>query len=134
MQPKLGFIDYPNDKQIINLRYGSYAYNQDFMKLVFVEPGISYNTNFDNTYTFRTNPVWKDDNVTSTYTTYLSGSKFLNVIYRIHIQRKGKGAVVRLILPITLLCILGGLTFGRSMELVWTPRLRCCWRCRRCTL
>ena len=111
MQPKLQFVTYPNDVQVIDLRYGSYAYNQDYLKMSFVDPAISYNTNYDNSYTFRTNPIWKDNNVSSTYGTYLSGSKFMNSIYRIHIQRKGKGVVIRLILPITLLCILGGLTF-----------------------
>jgi hypothetical protein len=111
MEPKLQFVDYPNDQQIIDLRYGSYAYNQDYLKLVFVDPALSYNTNYDNSFTFRNNPIWQDNNVTSTSSTYLSGSRFLNVIYRIRIQRKGKGVVVRLILPITLLCILGGLTF-----------------------
>lgn len=111
MEPKFKFENYPSDNQIINLRYGSYAYSQQFLKVLFLAPAISLNQNYDNSSTFMDNPEWTFDNSSTTYTNYVSSSGFYNVIYHIYMERQGAGIVVRLILPITLLLFLGGLTF-----------------------
>ena len=114
MQPKFEFEDYPSDSQVVHIRFGSYAFNQNYMKMVFAEPALTLNQNYDKTNTFENNAVWSY--VGSTYQTYVSGSNFLNAIYHIHVKRQGSGIVVRLILPIALLTILGGLTFWANYE------------------
>lgn len=111
LQPKFKFDQYPSDEQAIHIRYGSYAYSQSYLKMVFLQPAITLNTNYDNSTTYTSNPEWTYDNSTTYYETYVSGSGFLNIIYHIYMKRQGSGIVVRLILPITLLLFLGGLTF-----------------------
>jgi hypothetical protein len=118
MQPSLAFEQYPSDKQIIHLRFGSYAYSQTYFKMAFLGSSdqLSLNQNYDKSYTFESNPIWEFDNSSSSYELYLSGSNYLNAIYHIHVSRHGSGIVVRLILPIALLTILGGLTFWAQAE------------------
>ena len=117
MQPKFKFDDYPSDNQTIHIRFGSYAYSQSFLKNAFNEPGaLTLNQNYDGTKTFESNPIWTFDNSTTTYNLYLSSSGFLNAIYNISVKRQGNGIVIRLILPIALLIILGGLTFWAQYE------------------
>jgi hypothetical protein len=110
-QPKMEFEQYPGDHQMVHVRFGSYAYDQTWLQMIFLPGALSFNENYDKSMTFLSNPNWAFDNSTTTYETYVSGSGFLNAIYHIGIQRKGSGIVLRLILPITLLCFLGGLTF-----------------------
>jgi hypothetical protein len=109
---KFLFDDYPGDSQQIVIRFGSYAYDKTWLQMGF-DPrgGLSFNENFDKSRTFLENPSWEFDNTTTSFDTYESSSRFLNVIYLLGVRRRGSGIVLRLILPITLLCFLGGLTF-----------------------
>jgi len=116
MQPLFNFANYPSDTQIINLRYGSYAYSQKYLRMVYYDVPITFNRNFDNTSTFKDNPIWTFDNASTYSTTYVSSSGFLNAIHHIYVDRQGSGIIMRLILPITMLIILGGLTFWADYE------------------
>jgi hypothetical protein len=111
-QVKFLFHDYPGDSQQIVIRFGSYAYDKTWLQMGF-DPrgGLSFNENFDKSRTFLENPSWEFDNTTTSFDTYESSSRFLNTIYLLGVRRRGSGIVLRLILPITLLCFLGGLTF-----------------------
>jgi hypothetical protein len=111
MQPLLKFNRYPSDTQVINIRYGSYAYNEQFLVMNYWGDPLSFNTNFDGSLTFMSNPIWTYDNSSTSYATYTSGSNFLNAIFHIAVTRKGSGIVIRLVLPITLLILLSSLTF-----------------------
>jgi hypothetical protein len=111
MQPTLEFSKYPDDEQTIHLRYGSYAYNQNYLKMVFLQPALSFNQNYDGSFTFMENPLWTYEPSDTSSSTYLSSSGFLNSIYHVAVSRQGSGIVVRLVLPITLLILLAGLTF-----------------------
>ncbi len=111
MQPKLEFATYPSDDQYINIRYGSYAFSQTSFKLSFLSSAISLNQNFDKSYTFTTNPLWKYEPDLTTYSQYTSSSGYLNVIYRIRVSRISQGIILRLILPITMLIVVGGFVF-----------------------
>jgi hypothetical protein len=111
MQPKLEFATYPSDDQYINIRYGSYAFSQTSFKLVFISSAISFNQNFDKSYTFQTNPLWEYQSDLTTYSQYTSPSNFLNVIYRIRVNRISQGIILRLILPIAMLIVVGGFVF-----------------------
>jgi hypothetical protein len=115
MQPKLEFKSYPADKQTIHVRFGSYAYSQSLFQLFFSEPALTYNQNYDKSYTFTSNPTWTYDNE-STYNVYISSSNFMNAIYHLTLTRQGSGIIVRLILPITMLILLAGLTFWAQYE------------------
>lgn len=116
MQPKFQFQNYPMDTQTIHLRYGSYAYSQTFLKMVYFEQPISFNQNFDKSATFMENPIWTFDSSSTNSNTYVSSSGFLNAIHHIYVTRRGNGIVIRLILPITMLIMLAGLTFWSNYE------------------
>ena len=116
MQPKFQFDKYPMDQQIIHLRYGSYAYNQNLLKMVYIDKPISFNQNFDKTDTFTENPIWTYDNSSTNSETYVSSSGFLNAIHHLYVDRRGNGIVIRLILPIAMLIMLAGLTFWSDYE------------------
>jgi hypothetical protein len=106
------FTEYPGDSQQILIRFGSYAYDKTWLTINFLPGALSFNENFDKSKTFLSNPSWEFLNTTMTnYTTYTSSSGFINAIYHIGVKRRGGGIVLRLILPVTLLCFLGGLTF-----------------------
>jgi hypothetical protein len=111
MQPTLEFTDYPTDEQTMHIRYGSYAYNQNFMKVIYLQPSLTFNQNYDGKETFSSNPLWTYEPTDTSNGYYVSSSGFWNVIYHIAVSRQGKGIIVRLILPITLLILLAGLTF-----------------------
>lgn len=111
MQPNLEFSKFPGDSQLIHLRYGSYAYSQTFMKIIYLEPGLSFNKNFDETYSFLSNPLWKFDPKHTSYQNYLSSSGFVNCIYHIAVDRQTVGIVIRLVFPILLFLYISGLTF-----------------------
>jgi hypothetical protein len=76
MQPQMQFADYPTDEQTLLLRYGSYSYNQILLQLYFVPSAITYNQNFDGTYTFLSNPLWQHDPNSAVYKFYVSSSGF----------------------------------------------------------
>lgn len=116
IQPKFNFFDYPTDDQMIHIRYGSYSYNQTFLTVQFLSPSLTFNQNFDGSYTFLSNPFWTYQHDESSYGQYLSSNGFLNKIYHIAITRQGIGIIVRLILPIALLIYLSGLTFWAEYE------------------
>eukprot|EP01034_Spumella_vulgaris_P036563 gene36563-45091_t len=122
MEPEFEFEKYPSDTQIINIRYGSFAYDQTLFKLNYWGNPISLNQNYDNSSTFMSNPIWTYYNntanpkATTTYDFYVSTSGFYNSIYHISVTRQGSGIVTRLVLPITLLLILSGLTFWANYE------------------
>lgn len=115
-QPTLNFKEYPNDEQTIHLRYGSYAFNQTYLQLLLLAKAVTFNQNYDGSDTFKENPLWIYDNDGTTYDVYISSSGFTNAIYNIGMLRDGSGIVVRLILPATLLILLGGLTFWSNYE------------------
>jgi hypothetical protein len=79
---------------------------------------LSFNQNFDKSYTFLSNPSWEFVN-SSTFLyqdLYTSSSNFVNCIFHLPIERISSGIVIRLVLPITLLLILSGLTFWAPYE------------------
>ena len=117
MQPTLNLRKYPSDEQTIHLRFGSYAYNRDFFAMGFPKPDssvVTYNRNYDGSKTLFDNPIWQYD--TTTYELYTSDSGFINAVYHMHFKRIGSGIITRLVLPITLLLILSGLTFWAPFE------------------
>jgi hypothetical protein len=59
IQPKLDFSAFPGDSQSIDIRFGSYAFNQKYLKMNYYGNELSMNTNYDGTYTFLSNPVWQ---------------------------------------------------------------------------
>ena len=111
MQPELQFFDYPTDEQTLLIRYGSYAFNQDIFKLYFVPSAISYNQNYDGSYTFLSNPLWVHDRDSAKASFYVSSSGFKNAIFELPVKRVSNGVMLRLVLPITILTVLGGFTF-----------------------
>lgn len=111
MQPNLEFSRFPQDSQTIHLRYGSYAYSQTLMKLIFLDPGLSFSENFDTSYSFLSNPLWKYNPMETSYQNYLSSSGFMNCIYHITVSRQSLGVIIRLVFPILLFLYISGLTF-----------------------
>ena len=111
MQPKLQFEEYPTDEQTLLIRYGSYSFNQNLLKLYFVPSAISYNQNYDGSYTFLSNPLWVHDRDSAVADFYVSSSGFKNAIFELPVKRVSNGVMLRLVLPITILTILGGFTF-----------------------
>lgn len=116
MQPRFNFDAYPADQQTINIRYGSYAFNNLTFRMNFTNPPLSFSTNYDGEPTYMQNPAWTYDNSSTSYDVYTSSSGFSNPIYHVVMSRQGAGIVVRLILPITMLVILAGLTFWADYE------------------
>jgi hypothetical protein len=118
IQPKLNFQKYPADDQTFHLRYGSFIYDQNTLVMGFpVDSAIlSLNRNFDNSFSFESNPLWKYNAEKSSYTFYVSGSNFHNVIYNIALERQASGIIYRLMLPMTLIIILSGATFWAATE------------------
>jgi hypothetical protein len=110
-EPTMDFHQYPGDHQTLHIRFGSFAYDQTWLRTITLPNALSFNENFDHSKTFLNNPNWSYDNSSTSYETYLSSTGFFNSIYHIAIRRRGSGIVLRLILPVTLLCFLGGLTF-----------------------
>jgi hypothetical protein len=72
---------------------------------------LKFNQNFDNSETFFSNPIWLYDSSKTFYENYQSNNHFENVVYHISVKRQGNGIIIRLVLPITLLLLLAGLTF-----------------------
>jgi hypothetical protein len=75
--------------------------------------GIVFNEYYDGSYTFQSNAIWNYQS--STYSTFL-GNGFTYALYQINVKRLGSGIVLRLVLPITLLLLLAGLTFWVTLE------------------
>jgi hypothetical protein len=111
MQPSLEFSNFPQDIQTIHLRYGSYAYSQSFMRIIFLEPGLSFTENFDESYSFLSNPLWKFLPAETSFQNYISSSGFMNCIYHITVARQSLGVIIRLVFPILLFLYISGLTF-----------------------
>ena len=117
MQPDLTFHNFPQDNQTLHIRYGSYAFNSDYLQLNVLEPAISYNKNYDERLTFTKNPVWRHDALWTNHTTYLSSSsKFQNVVYSIGIARDSLGIMSRFVFPIAILSLIGGFIFWSHPE------------------
>ena len=111
MQPMLKFEDYPNDNQTLHLRYGSYAFNKDYLNLYVVDSGVGYNKNYNGDATFTTNPVWEHAQSWNRHQIYTSSSGFTNVVFDISVARTSTGILVRLVIPVTILTIIGGMIF-----------------------
>lgn len=118
MQPLLEFQNYPNDNQTIYLRYGSFAFNKNYLQMYIVDhptegyAAISYNKNYKGDPTFTTNPVWEHDQSWNSYQIYtLKSSNFTNVLYTFSLARTSTGILIRLVVPITILTVIGGLIF-----------------------
>lgn len=120
IQPKFQFSKYPSDEQTIHIRFGSYAYDK---KKLIVGYGtakpLSYNDNFDKSLMIYQNPTWSfmDAPEKTYYSTYTSGSGFVNAIYHLTFKRQAQGIIVRLVLPITLLLFLAGLSYWSPAEI-----------------
>ena len=66
MEPEYDFSKYPSDSQIINIRFGSYAYPQQLFVMAYPAIGaLTFNTNYDNKATFKSNPIWIFDENTA---------------------------------------------------------------------
>eukprot|EP00597_Dinobryon_sp_UTEXLB2267_P002650 CAMPEP_0170068238 /NCGR_PEP_ID=MMETSP0019_2-20121128/7280_1 /TAXON_ID=98059 /ORGANISM="Dinobryon sp., Strain UTEXLB2267" /LENGTH=418 /DNA_ID=CAMNT_0010275817 /DNA_START=434 /DNA_END=1690 /DNA_ORIENTATION=- len=116
IQPKLDFRRFPGDSQSIDIRYGSYAYNQNYIKMNYNGNELSMNTNYDASLTFLSNPTWMWNNASTSFSTYLSGSGFLNSIYHIAVTRKSTGAMNRITIPIMFFLLFVGLTYWVNPE------------------
>lgn len=112
-QPKIDVTNYPSDSQYLHLRYGSYVYDKAVFISGFVEGTnpISLNLNFDGTASFEQNSLWSYNADLSRYGFYYSSSGYHNTVYHIYLDRQGSGIITRLILPMTMLILLGGVTF-----------------------
>jgi hypothetical protein len=109
-QPFIDITDYPSDHQYLHLRYGSYVYDKTVYRSGFLDgvSPISLNSNFDGSYSFLRDSLWTFHASESSYGFYESGSGYHNTIYHLYLERQGSGIIIRLILPMTMLILLGG--------------------------
>ena len=116
-QPKIDVTEYPSDHQFLHLRYGSYVYDQYIFRSGFLDgvSPISLNSNFDGSFSFKQHSLWSYDAAGSSYGFYTSSSGYHNTVYHIRLERQGEGIILRLILPMTLLILLGGVCASCSM-------------------
>lgn len=117
-QPGFDFHRYPNDQQVILLRYGVISY--DAAQVQMFPLNVFCSRMADGTCIFSQNPIWswaEPGTQCSVYYDQLdpliwpSYTEFFLVV-----DRQGSGVIVRLILPITILLLLSGLTFWISIE------------------
>lgn len=114
LQPKFDFSSYPADEQVVNIRYIVFNMRSEFCVLGFYGgQSLKFNENYDGSNTFTENPIWHY--VTTTWSNF-EGNGFTYALYQIQVKREGQGIVLRLVLPITLLLVLAGLTFWVTYE------------------
>lgn len=109
VQPGFDFTTYPNDAQSLIVRFFVYNFKSDYVQLGFNGgQGIQFNQFIDGENTFQTNQIWSYQDSSCYITTGNSNSY---AVYQIDVERYGSGIIVRLVLPITFLLLLSGLTF-----------------------
>jgi len=117
VQPGFQFDDYPNDAQDILIRYAIVNYDAAELQLFPLDLTCSYLSN--GKCSFSTNPLWTWDQNGSTCNVYYDKKDMIWPAYTefsVRVNRQGSGLIVRLILPITLLLLLSGLTFWTAYE------------------
>lgn len=109
-QSKINVDAYPSDHQYLHMRYGSYVYDQTVFSSGFLDEGspISLNANYDKSFSFLENSLWTFDESKSSYGFYTSASGYHNTVFHLYLDREGAGIITRLILPMTMLILLGG--------------------------
>lgn len=114
MQPKFDFTRYPTDTQTVNIRYIVFNFATPFVQMGFWgAQSLKWNINYDGTATFKDNPIWSFESVSWSN---FEGNGFTYALYQIVMKRQGQGIVLRLVLPITLLLLLAGMTFWVRYE------------------
>ena len=104
------FANYPEDTQKIVVRYSIFNYDATRLMIGFNGGNaLLFNQNVDGGDTFKSNPIWTYKSYS--YETYVSNSNIAYAVYNINVTRQGKGIIFRLVLPITFLLLLAGLTF-----------------------
>ena len=118
-EPQFDFTSYPHDTQKIVVRAYFFDYpNVNLVKFGFWGNPISLNMYYDGTYPFTLNAIWSYIPEQSYATTYVdtSNNAVPYVVYIMTMQRMSAGIITRLILPITLVMIIGGVSFWVSYE------------------
>jgi hypothetical protein len=117
-QPGFDFHSYPNDQQVILLRYGVIAY--DAAQLQLYPMTVFCSRLADGSCIFSQNPIWTWAEHGTQCTIYYDKLNYLiwpaYTEFFLVVGRQGSGVIVRLILPITILLLLSGLTFWISIE------------------
>ena len=116
IQPKQDFRLFPEDTQSVDIRFGSYAYSNTYLKMNYYGNELSFNTNYDGTYTFLSNPTWTWNSDGTSFGLYTSGSNFVNCIYHISVTRQSLGAMNRITVPILYFMLFVGLTYWVNPE------------------
>jgi len=119
VEPGFNFQTYPNDHQEILIRYS--LVNYDAKQLLLYPIGVYCSQLDDLSCSFSQNAVWTYSENASTCSVYYDQKPDSQIWpayaeYRLTIDRQGSGVIVRLILPITLLLLLSGLTFWITYE------------------
>lgn len=118
-QPLFQYNDYPGDSQNIQIRYESYAFTTAFVRIVFRNGQcIQFTDASSGTQTFKANQVWGYDSTQCFIQTSVFSPirAFDTATAEITVTRYSSGLMLRLVLPIALLCMLAGCTFWASME------------------
>ena len=116
IQPKQDFRLFPEDTQSVDIRFGSYAYSNAYFKMNYYGNELSFNTNYDGSYTFLSNPTWSWNSKGTSFGLYTSGSNFVNCIYHISVTRQSLGAMNRITVPILYFMLFVGLTYWVNPE------------------
>jgi hypothetical protein len=130
-QPHFDFTEYPFDQQAIGIRLTTMNYDANQLQMFPVGLLCSYGPNGD--CTFSSNPIWRwmdddrprghssDDPITVKRfcTIYYDPRPIVPAfpaytVYVFNLERYGSGTVARLLLPITLLLVIAGISFWQD--------------------
>ncbi len=118
VQPGFDFASYPNDQQQILIRYTVMNYDAEQLQVFPLAYFCSQLS--DGSCAFSNNPVWTWDSEKTICNVYYDAKGWLVYptyaeVY-ITLDRQGNGVIIRLIMPITVLLLLSGLTFWISYD------------------
>lgn len=119
VQPLFDFRNYPNDNQDITIRFVQDNYANNYMK--YIPVGIYCSFLKDGSCSFSQHPIWNYDRSQSScgvyYDNKVTGNGQVTMAYfTVNVSRNGRGIIVRLLVPLTLLMLVGALTFWSDME------------------
>lgn len=110
---------YPNDEQVIIMRYSSYGLNSSYLLQKFYknQPVVLFK-NFENEYGFTMNPIWSYVSATGKISLEANGAnRFRSTgVILVTVSRQPSGLVMRLGLPILLLVLLAAFIFWAEPE------------------
>mmetsp|Transcript_14316 Transcript_14316/g.21434 ORF Transcript_14316/g.21434 Transcript_14316/m.21434 type:complete len:495 (+) Transcript_14316:102-1586(+) len=121
VQPYFDYSKYPSDKQIIEIRFESYAFPTVFVEIEFNDIAVMFVKNGDpstGTDNFKNNPIWKFEsfNAFVVESVFSEVRSFSTATVDISVSRQSSGVILRLVCPIVLLTLLAGCTFWACPE------------------